>query len=145
MLTSRSALSDFFGWLDVRQGRLVPLWISSRERDLTVTARPTSTTLTVSPKTGFSFHHARRDIEFLLTDGSYSRKRVTAISDNGSNETWTFDATLPTLATISRASFLRQCTLAADAIQIRYFKGGSNGSVIAECGLSFVELLTSPA
>jgi hypothetical protein len=145
LLTTRSQLSDFYGWLDARQGKLNPLWVSSKEKDLTIAARPTSTTLTVSPKTGFSFHHGRRDIEFLLTDGTYSRKRVTAITDNGTSETWTFDATLPLLANISKASFLKFCTLAQDTVTIRYYRGGSNGSVIAESTINFRELLTSPA
>jgi hypothetical protein len=144
LLADRSALSDFYGWLDARQGKLNPVWVSSRERDLTVTARPSGSTLTVSPKTGFSFHHGRRDIEFLKTDGTYSRVRVTAVTDNGSTETWTFDATVPLLADISRASFLKFCTLAQDSIQVRYFKGGSSGAVIAEATVQFRELLTSP-
>ena len=140
LLTSVSARSDFYGWLDARQGKLNPVWVSTKERDLIVTARPTSTTLTVSPKTGFSFHHGRRDIEFLLTDGSFSRKRVTSITDNGATETWAFDSSLPALDDIARASFLKFCTLAADTIQIRHYKGN-----VSECGLSFKELLTSPA
>lgn len=140
LLTSVSARSDFYGWLDARQGKLNPLWVSTKERDLIVTARPTSTTLTVSPKTGFSFHHGRRDIEFSLTDGSFSRKRVTSITDNGATETWAFDSSVPALDDISRASFLKFCTLAADTIQIRHYRGN-----VSECGLSFKELLTSPA
>jgi len=42
-------------------------------------------------------------------------------------------------------SFLKFCTLAQNAVQIRYFKGGNGGAVIAENSLSFRELLTSPA
>lgn len=144
LLTTRSALSDFYGWLDARQGKLNPLWVSSRERDLTVTARPSGTTLTVSPKTGFSFHHGRRDIEFLKTDGTFSRVRVTSVTDNGSTETWAFDASVPALLDISKASFLKYCVLAQDAVELRYFKGGSNGAVIAEAIVQFRELLTSP-
>lgn len=145
LLTTRSALSDFYGWLDARQGKLSPLWISSRERDLIVTARPSSVTLTVT-KTGFTFHHGRRDIEFLLTDGTYARRRVISITDNGATETWAFDplTSVPLLADISRASFLKYCTLAADSVSIKYYKGGANGSVIAESTVQFKDLLTSP-
>ena len=144
LLTTRSQLSDFFGWLDARQGKQFPLWVSSKEKDLICTARPSSVTLTVT-KTGFTFHQGRRDVEFLLTDGSYSRLRVTGVTNNGATETWAFADVVPNLVDISRASFLKYCTLAADSVQIRYYRGGSNGAVIADCTLSMRDLLTSPA
>jgi hypothetical protein len=124
------------------------LWVSPKEWDLTITAVDTGNdTATVSPKTGFSFHHGRRDIEFLKTDGTTVRHRVTGITDNGSTETWQFDGSssaIPGLALISKASFLKHCVLWADTIQIRHWKGGSNGAIVSECSLSFRELLTSP-
>jgi hypothetical protein len=144
LLATRAALSEFYGWLDARQGKLNPVFVSTKEHDYVALARPTSTTLTVK-KAGFSFHHGRRDLEILKTDGSFSRVRLTAISDNGNGtETLTSPDTFPSFATISRVSFLKRCTLAQDTIQIRYFKGGANGAVIAESGVSFRELLTSP-
>lgn len=144
LLTSRSALSDFYGWLDARQGKLNPLFVSSKESDYTVLARPSGATLTVR-KAGFSFHYGRRHLEILKTDGTFSRLRLTAITDNGDGtETLTGASSFPLLADISKVSFLKFCTLAQDSIQIRYWKGGGNG-VIAESTVSFRELLTSPA
>lgn len=145
LLTTRSDLSDFYGWLDARQGKQNPLWVSTKEKDLIVTARPAATQLTVSPKTGFSLHHGRRHVEFLLTNGTIVRDRVTAITDNGATETWTFANGTPLLVEIAKVSFLKYCTLASDSVQIRYWKGGASGAVIAESSLSFRELLTSPA
>ena len=144
LLTSRSALSDFYGWLDARQGKQNPLWVSTKERDYIATARPTSTTLTVT-KAGFAFHHGRRHLEILKTDGSFVRLKLTAITDNGSTETLTTSDTFPVFADIAKVSFLKYCVLAQDAVQIRYHKGGANGAVIAESTLSFKELLTSLA
>lgn len=140
LLTSIAARSQFYGWLDARQGKLNPVWVSSKEKDFIPTARPTSTTLTVT-KTGFSLHDARRDVEFLLTNGSYLRARVTNIQDNlNGTETFTFDQSVNPVAEISRASWLKFCTLASDKIKIQHWKGG-----VSECGLNFKELLTSPA
>jgi hypothetical protein len=145
LLTTRAALSEFYGWLDARLGKLNPLWVSTKEHDYVALARPTSTTLTVK-KAGFSFHHGRRDLEILKTDGTFSRVRLTSpITDNlDGTETLTTSTSFPTFATISRVSFLKFCTLAQDTMTIRYFKGGSNGAVIADCSLNMRELLTSP-
>jgi hypothetical protein len=137
LLTSRSTLSDFYGWLDARQGKLNPLFVSSKERDL-IPSAGNGTSITVA-KTGFSLHHGRRHLEFLKTDGTMTRARVTAITDNGNGtETWT--VTSPAFADISKVSFLKYCTLAADTIRIQHWKGN-----VSECGLSFRELLTSPS
>src|SRR6185369_3600732 len=64
LLTTRTQLSDFYGWLDARQGKQNPLWVSSKEKDLVPISA--AGTLTVYA-TGFSLHHARRDVEFLKT------------------------------------------------------------------------------
>jgi hypothetical protein len=137
LLTSRSTLSDFYGWLDARQGKLNPLFVSSKERDL-IPSAGNGTSITVA-KTGFSLHHGRRHLEFLKTDGTMTRARVTVITDNGNGtETWT--VTSPAFADISKVSFLKYCTLAADTIRIQHWKGN-----VSECGLSFRELLTSPS
>jgi hypothetical protein len=139
LFTTRAALSQFYGWLDYRSGKLVPLWVSSKEKDFIPTARPTSTTLTVT-KTGYSLHHARRDVEFLLTSGSVLRARITSITDLGNgSETFAFDQSVNPVNEIVRASFLKFCTLGQDSIQIRHYKGG-----ISECSVTMRELLTSP-
>ena len=142
LLTTRAALSEFYGWLDARQGKLNPLFVSTKERDL-IPSAGTGTTITVA-KTGFSLHHGRRHLEFLKTDSTMTRARVTAIEDLGDGtERWT--VTSPAFATIAKVSFLKYCVLASDTVRINYFKGGANGSVIAECSLSMRELLTSPS
>ena len=143
LLTTRSALSDFYGWLDARQGKLNPLFVSTKEKDYIATARPTSQTLTVT-KAGFSLHHGRRDLEILKTDGTFSRVRLTAITDNGSTETLTTSASFPVLGDISKISFLKYCVLGSDSISIRHYKGGSSGAIVSECAPNFRELLTSP-
>ena len=144
LLTTRTALSDFYGWLDARQGRQNPLWVSSKEKDLTITATDISNNFaTVSPKTGFSFHHGRRDIEFLKTDGTLVHRRVTSVTDLGTSEKWQFDGSLgaiPDISAISKASFLKFCVLASDTIQIRHWRGS-----VSECSINYRDLLTSPA
>jgi hypothetical protein len=143
LLTTRAALSEFFGWLNARQGKLNPLFVSTKERDLIATARPTGTTLTVT-RTGFSLHHGRRHLEITAVDGSTSRYRVTSIVSNGATETWSVDTPMPVFADIAKVSFLKYCTLAQDTIRIEYFKGGSNGAIIAQATVHLRELLTSP-
>jgi hypothetical protein len=135
LLTDRDALSQFYGWLNSRNGSLSPLWVSSKEQDLIVTAS-TGSTITVK-RTGFSLHDARRDLEFLKTDGTLVRSRVTAIISSGATETWTVSA--PAFTDIARVSFLKFCVLSSDTVTLRHFKGG-----ISECSLSFRELLTTP-
>jgi concanavalin A-like lectin/glucanase superfamily protein len=140
LLTSRSALSDFYGWLDARNGKMNPLFVSTKEQDLIASARPTTSTLTVA-KTGFSLHHARRHVEFLHTDGSFLRAKVISVTDNGNGtETWAFDQNINPVNQISRISFLKFCVLSSDTIILRHDKGG-----VSESSGSFRELLTSPA
>lgn len=139
LLKSRDELSAFYGWLDARCGSLVPLFVSTKEQDLIPLSRPTSTTLTVK-KTGFTFHYGRRHLEILKTDGSFSRVRITAVSDNGDGtETWTASSAFPTFASISKVSFLKWCVLGSDTITLKHWKG-----IVTECSVSFRELLTSP-
>ena len=141
LLTSVAARSEFYGWLDARQGKLNPLFVSSKEKDYIATARPTTTTLTVT-KAGFSLHQGRRHIEILRTDGAVVRFTLGSITDNGDGtETLGIPSgSFPMAADISRISFLRYCVLATDTIRIQHYKGN-----VSECGLSFRELLTSPA
>jgi hypothetical protein len=106
MLPTRAALSEFFGWLDARQGKQNALFVSSKEKDYIATARPTTATLTVT-KAGFPLHHGRRDLEILKTDGSYVRLRLTAIADNGATETLTTSGTFPAFVDIAKVSFLK--------------------------------------
>jgi len=142
LLTSRSALSDFYGWLDARIGKLNPLWVSSDETDLTYAFHASGNVTVSSDYIGlYNRHHARRDLHILHTDGTSTNCRITNAVDNGNGtQTLSISPGIPAGKTVSKISFLKFCTLAADTIQLRHYKGN-----VSECGLSFRDLLTSPA
>lgn len=148
LLTTRAALSEFYGWLDARQGKQNPVWVISNEDDFEVTAR-TASSLTVTNtnyKVRYDVHHGRRDIAILKTDGTYAYHRISAAVDNGNGtETLTVNATTPLLAVISKVSFLKFCT-APDIFELTFHRDISiAGGMTVECSFVMTELLTSPA
>ena len=143
LLASQAAISEFYGWMDARQGKQNPVWIVSQESDLNVIAR-SGTTITIDYigyAARYNVHSARRHIAFKKTDATYVYKMITAAVDNGDGtETLTVDSP-PTLATIAKTSFLKFCT-APDQFELRYHRDGSG--FIAECEFTLTELLTTP-
>jgi hypothetical protein len=149
LLTTRDELSEFYGWLDARQGKKNGLWVVTDEKDMEVTAR-TATTITITAidyTSKYNLHHARRDIEFTKVDGTYVRRRITACVNNGNGtETLTMATGVPNLADIARVSFLRYCVCTSDTFELTFHRDLSEvGAHIVECSFSFTELLFSPA
>lgn len=143
LLTSRAALSEFYGWMDARQGKQSPVWVASEENDLEVTARSgnNATINHIGYAARYNVHSARRHLAFKKTDGSVVYKMVTAAVDNlDGTETLTV-AGAPALVDIAKTSFLRLCT-APDQFELKYHRDGSG--FIAEVEWVFSELLTTP-
>ena len=145
LLASRVACSEFYGWMDARQGKINPVWIVSQESDLEVLSRTGSpATITISHigyTSRYNLHEARRHVGILKADGSYVYRRITAAVDNGTTETLTLNADPPALADCVKVSFLRLCA-APDQFELRYHRDGAD--FIAECEFVLTELLTTP-
>lgn len=143
LLPSDAAISEFYGWMDARAGKVNPVWIVSEESDLEVIAR-TGTTITanhIGYAAHYNAHSARRHLAFKKTDGSTVYKIITAAVDNGdATETLTV-ASPPALADIVKTSFLKLCT-APDQFELTYHRNGSG--FIGECEFVMMELLTTP-
>lgn len=144
LLASEEAISEFYGWMDARQGKVNPVWVISEENDLEVIAR-TNTTITVSYigyAARYNVHSARRHIAFKKTDGSTVFKKITAAVDNGNGTETLSVASPPAFADIVKASFLKFCT-APDQFELKYHRNGTG--FIGECEFVMTELLTTPA
>lgn len=143
LLTTRAAISEFYGWMDARQGKINPVWIKSEEADLTAVGQSAGS-LTV-PYIGFAslygVHSARRHIAIKKTDGTTIFRRITAVVNNGDGTETISIPSAPALADISKVSFLRLCT-APDQFELRYHRDGLG--FVAECEFMFSELLTTP-
>lgn len=145
-LASRQAISEFYGWMDARQGKQNPVWVVSQDNDLNVLSRtgsPGTITITkIGYASRYNVHSARRDLAILKPDGSYIFKRITAAVDNGDGtETLTLDGDPPLFADITKVSFLKLCTV-PDRFELRYSRNGSE--FICECDFGLQELLTTP-
>lgn len=143
LLTSEEAISEFYGWMEDRQGKQNPIWIASEENDLNVTARNAGTITIdhVGYTKLYNAHSARRHLAFKKTDGSTVYKMITAAVDDGNGtETLSVD-TPPNLVDIAKTSFLRLAT-APDQFELKYYRDGAG--FIAECEFVMTELLSTP-
>jgi len=144
LIVSRETLSEFYGWLEARQGRQNPIWVPSKENDLTFIARVSGTILRVA--SGYSFynlHYARRDIQLTYSDGTVANRRITSVVDNGNGTEDIAMAGVPS-GTIEKISWLRFC-VAPDSFELRFHRDLSvQGGMIVECAWEFTELLTTP-
>lgn len=144
LLVSRETLSEFYGWLEARQGRQNPVWVPSKENDLTLVIQVSGTVLKI--KAGYLFynlHYGRRDVQVTFTDGTVANRRITNVVDNGDG---TENITLGSLpaGTISKISWLRFC-VAPDSFELRFHRDlTTQGNTIVECAWEFTELLTTP-
>lgn len=142
-LTTRQAKSEFYGWMDARQGSQNPVWVISEDADLNVTA-VSGGDITISHigyASRYNTHSARRDLAILKTDGSYVYRRIAAAVDN-LDGTETLDmASPPALVDISKVSFLKLCT-APDRFELRDHRNGTG--FITECEFVMTDLLTTP-
>lgn len=146
LLTDRTALSEFYGWLEARQGRQNPVWVPSQENDLELVAVLTSTTVKTRGYSTYNLHYGRRHIQFVYADGTVANRRIDGMVDNGDGtETLSF-AVLDALpaGTIVKISWLRLC-VAPDSFSLRFHRDiATAGNMIVECAWEFTELLTAP-
>lgn len=144
LIVSRETLSEFYGWLAARQGRQNPVWVPSRENDLTLVAKVSSTVLRI--EAGYLFynlHYGRRDIQITYSDGTVANRRISAVVDNGNGTEDITVASLPS-GTITKLSWLRFCT-APDSFELRFHRDlTTTGNMIVECAWEFNEILTTP-
>jgi hypothetical protein len=144
LMVSRETLSEFYGWLEARQGRQNPVWVPTKENDLTFLASVSGTVLRIA--SGYAFynlHYARRDIQITFTDGTVANRRITAVVDNG-NGTENITLSSSVSANIAKISWLRFC-VAPDSFELRFHRDITTpGNMIVECAWEFTELLTTP-
>lgn len=147
LVSDQTGKANFFGWLAVRSGQSTPLWIPSYENDLQAVSKSGST-LTIESigySQHYNLHSARRDVCFILNDGSFTCRRITDAVDNGDGtETLTFDDSVPTLTDVDRVSWLKYCRLNGDEVEFEWHRASASGKTFLECAVNFRELLTSP-
>lgn len=144
LLDGREALSEFYGWMEARQGRQNPVWVPSFERDLEIVSSFTGgfNITNMGYTAYYNLHHGRRDFAYIYTDGTMSFGRITLAADNGATEALTVSAAPSVGKTVERISFLKYCT-APDTFELTHHRNGTD--FISECSLNLNELLTSPA
>lgn len=154
IFVDRAALSDFWGFLDLRQGRRVPFWFPTWEDDFTP--------LTINNGFNGSIDYdangyanwidaanGRKDLAIIyLQDGQvYSAGhqqyvRITAATDNGDG-TETIDCPLTFVYDEDKAglklSFLRYCRLESDSVEVAW-----ETTTVARTRTAFRELLNVP-
>lgn len=144
LIVSRATLAEFYGWLEARQGKQNPVWVPSRENDLTLINQVSSTVLRI--EAGYAFynlHYGRRDIQITFTSGTVANRRISAVVDNGNGTENITVASLPA-GTISKISWLRFC-VAPDSFELRFHRDITTpGGMVVECAWEFTELLTTP-
>lgn len=131
---SRQQLSEWFGFLDRRQGRRVPFWIPSWEKDFIPTQLVTNGPITYQSNGYASLINAsagRKDIAMIyerggvvFPKGTQLYLRPSGAVDNG-NGTETLTITLSGSVAGSdvdkvRLSYLRYCRLEADTVEIAW-------------------------
>lgn len=143
LLVSRETLSEFYGWLEARQGRRNPVWVSSVDNDLELVANLGGTIKTIGYST-YNLHYGRRHIQITYTDGTVTNHKITAMVNNGDGtETLTLSGGLGASA-ITKISLLRLC-VAPDSFELRFHRDlAVAGGMAVECAWEFTELLTTP-
>lgn len=144
LIVSRETLSEFYGWLEARQGRQNPVWVASGENDLTLINKLSGTVLrTESGYAFYNLHYGRRDVQITFSDGTVANRRITAVVDNGNGTEDITMAGLPS-GVISKISWLRLC-VAPDSFELRFHRDLTvTGGMVVECAWEFSELLTTP-
>lgn len=143
LLVSRGTLSEFYGWLEARQGRRNPVWVASADNDLELVANLGGTIKTIGYST-YNLHYGRRHIQIAYADGSVTNHKITGMVDNGDGtETLTLSGGLGVSA-ITKISLLRLC-VAPDSFELRFHRDLTvAGGMVVECAWEFTELLTTP-
>lgn len=143
LLVSRVTLSEFYGWLEARQGKRNPVWVPSMDNDLELVTQLSSTSLKTTGYTTYNLHYGRRHLQLVFADGATANRKITAMVDNGDGTETLTVASLPA-GTIVKLSLLRLC-VAPDSFELHYHRDlGTAGGMVVECAWEFVELLTTP-
>lgn len=147
LLVSRETISEFYGWLEARQGRQNPVWVPSRDSDLEFVANlgvfGPDTHIKTRGYGVYNLHYGRRHIQLVYSDGTTAERKITAMVDNGDG-TETLTILTPPSGTIVKISWLRLC-VAPDTFELRYHRDLTTiGGMVVECAWEFTELLTTP-
>ncbi len=132
---NRTQISEWLGFLDRRQGRRVPFWMPSWEKDFQpVTINNGVNGSIIYTANGYAgwinVASGRKDIAIIYLQqgqvyaaGHHQRVRITAATDNG-NGTETINCPLNFVYDEDKAkirvSFLRYCRLESDAVEIAW-------------------------
>lgn len=132
---NRAQISEWLGFLDLRQGRRVPFWMPSWEKDFQpVTINNGALGSIIYSTNGYADWidgaSGRKDIDIIYLQqgqvyaaGHHQRVRITAATNNG-NGTETIDCPLTFVYDEDKAkirvSFLRYCRLESDAVEIAW-------------------------
>ncbi len=143
-LDSRDAISQFLAWAWSIQGRRVPVWVPTLQKDFaTVSAGGTTPrTITVSGHDFTDFyqsHPARQDLALIYEDESMLFKRITSAAASGANDVLSIEqAPAISLTNLRCLCFLKLSRLQEDTIGLVW-----HTDTLVEVTLNFVDLLTS--
>lgn len=147
-LRNKQKISEFFGFLDYRAGKLVPMWVPTFSEDVQIAQAGGSGDTTIKIKNiGYSLYikqaNVRKDLMFIKTDGSPVFRRILGSQDNGDGtETITIDSPLGfdfTSTSFNYISFLRFSRLDDDTAELSYIT-----TDIAQTNLKIVDLFEVP-
>lgn len=142
-LEDRVAVTAFRAFLDARRGRAIPVWVPTRQADLTATHTLSSgnTALTVE-HVGYTDslfpHNARKHVALITADWTIYTRGVSGSVDNGNGtETLTLNASVPVDVVMGQSliSFLAFCRLSDDEALFEWLS-----DLIADVRLNFTEL-----
>lgn len=132
---TRQQLSEWLGFLDRRQGRRIPFWISSWENDFVPVSLGTGINGNIDYRANgyaslIGVVQGRRDIaihilrqSFFYNPGDQVNKRIASVSDIGGGlERLTLSTTDFASGDVDKikVSFLRYCRLEADTVEIAW-------------------------
>lgn len=143
VIVSRETLSEFYGWLEARQGQRNPVWVASADNDLELVERLSNTSIKTTGYADYNLHYGRRHIQLMYADGSVVNRKITGVVNNGNGTETLTVASLPSGA-IVKISLLRLC-VAPDSFELRFHRDlAVKGGMVVECAWEFSELLTTP-
>lgn len=133
---SQQEVWEYREWLGRRQGRLVPFWMPTFEKNFTVTSAGLITTiLLVLDENQIALGQPRTDIA-IFTDSGVLLREITGTTDLGDNLQLTLDVTLNIDASeIQYISWLGKKRLNSDIIDITWL-----GNNVAQSVISVVDI-----
>jgi hypothetical protein len=144
-LDSRAAISKFLAWAWSIQGRRVPVWVPTLQKDfdLVSTAGSSPATITVEGHDFTNFyqsHPARRDLALIYANETMVFRRIAGAETSGANDALELEGVgAVTLTNLQAVSFLKLSRLQEDTIGLVW-----HTDELVEVTLNFLELLTTP-